>query len=443
MTEIKKQEKNKVFFDLTVPHVEIKEAESKVYKRNKNYFNVPGFRKGHVPKKIVEQFYGEGIFFEDALNEVLPKIYQDALKELELDVIDQPEIDLDEENFDRSKDLVVAVSVEVKPEVVLGEYKGLEIEAVPTEVSDEMIDNEIDKQRHLNARRINIDDRAAEEGDKVNIDFVGKVDGVAFDGGTAEDQELELGSGSFIPGFEEGIVGHEVGEAFDIEVSFPEDYHSKELKGKDAVFSITLNSIAVEELPEVDDEFIKDISEFDTVDEYKEDLKKQKAEEVEANAKNIRMDRVLEAAAANAKVDVPDVMVKNAIDEQIRNMDNNMRSQGIQLEQYLQMLGQSLDDFKDSMRPDAEREVLKSLVLEAIVAAEKFEVSDDELEAYAREMSERYFKGDEDKLEEMVKTMMESNKEVMTSDLERKKAVELLVDSAKEVEGLNKEEEEA
>lgn len=443
MTEIKKQEKNKVFFDLTVPHEEIKEAELKVYKRNKNYFNVPGFRKGHVPKKIVEQFYGEGIFFEDALNDVLPKIYQGALKELELDVIDQPEIDIDEENFDRSKDLVVAVSVEVKPEVVLGEYKGMEIEAVPTEVSDEMIDNEIDKQRHLNARRINIDDRAAEEGDKVNIDFEGKVDGVAFDGGTAEDQELELGSGSFIPGFEEGIVGHEVGDEFDIEVSFPEDYHSEELKGKDAVFSITLNSIAVEELPEVDDEFIKDISEFDTVDEYKEDLKKQKVEEVEANAKNIRMDRVLEAAAANAKVDVPDVMVRNAIDEQIRNMDNNMRSQGIQLEQYLQMLGQSLDDFKDSMRPDAEREVLKSLVLEAIVAEEKFEVTDDELEAYAREMSERYFKGDEDKLEEMIKTMMETNKEIMTSDLERKKAVELLVDSAKEVEGLNKEEEEA
>ncbi|WP_068454634.1 trigger factor [Aedoeadaptatus pacaensis] len=443
MTEIKKQEKNKVFFDLTVPHEEIKEAELKVYKRNKSYFNVPGFRKGHAPKKIVEQFYGDGIFFEDALNDVLPKIYQDALKELELDVIDQPEIDIDEENFDRSKDLVVAVSVEVKPEVVLGEYKGLEIEAVPTEVSDEMIDNEIDKQRHLNARRINIDDRAAKEGDKVNIDFEGKVDGVAFDGGTAEDQELELGSGSFIPGFEEGIVGHEVGEAFDIEVSFPEDYHSEELKGKDAVFSITLNSIAVEELPEVDDEFIKDISEFDTVDEYKEDLKKQKTEEVEANAKNIRMDRVLEAAAANAKVDVPDVMVRNAIDEQIRNMDNNMRSQGIQLEQYLQMLGQSLDDFKDSMRPDAEREVLKSLVLEAIVAEEKFEVTDDELEAYAREMSERYFKGDEDKLEEMIKTMMETNKEIMTSDLERKKAVELLVDSAKEVEGLNKEEEEA
>ena len=442
MTEIKKQEKNKVFFDLTVPHEEIKEAELKVYKRNKNYFNVPGFRKGHVPKKIVEQFYGEGIFFEDALNDVLPKIYQDALKELELDVIDQPEIDIDEENFDRSKDLVVAVSVEVKPEVVLGEYKGLEIEAVPTEVSDEMIDNEIDKQRHLNARRINIDDRAAEEGDKVNIDFEGKVDGVAFDGGTAEDQELELGSGSFIPGFEEGIVGHEVGDEFDIEVSFPEDYHSEELKGKDAVFSITLNSIAVEELPEVDDEFIKDISEFDTVDEYKEDLKKQKVEEVEANAKNIRMDRVLEAAAANAKVDVPDVMVRNAIDEQIRNMDNNMRSQGIQLEQYLQMLGQSLDDFKDSMRPDAEREVLKSLVLEAIVAAEKFEVTDDELEAYAREMSERYFKGDEDKQEEMIKTMMESNKDLMKSDLERKKAVELLVDNAKEVEGLNKDESE-
>ncbi|WP_215506818.1 trigger factor [Peptoniphilus sp. EMRHCC_23] len=442
MTEIKKQEKNKVYFDLTVPYAEIKEAESKVYKRNKNYFNVPGFRKGHAPKKIIEQFYGSGIFFEDALNEVLPKIYQDALEELKLEVIDQPEIDIDEENFDRSKDLIVEVSVEIKPEVVLGEYKGLEIEAVPDEVSDEMIDNEIDKQRHLNARHINIDDRAAEDGDKVNIDFEGKVDGVAFEGGSAEDQELELGSGSFIPGFEEAIVGHEIGETFDIDVKFPEDYFNEELKGKDAVFTITLNSIAVEELPEVDDEFIKDISEFDTVDEYKADLKKQKTEEVEANAKNIRMDRALEAAAANAKVDVPEVMVNNAIDEQIRNMDNNMRSQGLQLEQYLQMLGQSLDDFKNSMRPDAEKEVLKSLVLEAIVAAEKFEITDDEVEAYAREMSERYFKGDEDKQEEMVKTMMESNKDLMKSDLERKKAVELLVDNAKEVEGLNKDESE-
>ena len=442
MTEIKKQEKNKVYFDLTVPHEEIKEAESKIYKRNKNYFNVPGFRKGHAPKKIIEQFYGSGIFFEDALNEVLPKIYQDALEELELEVIDQPEIDIDEENFDRSKDLIVEVSVEIKPEVVLGDYKGLEIEAVPDEVSDEMIENEIDKQRHLNARHINIDDRAAEDGDKVNIDFEGKVDSVAFEGGSAEDQELELGSGSFIPGFEEGIVGHEIGETFDIDVKFPEDYFNEDLKGKDAVFTITLNSIAVEELPEVDDEFIKDISEFDTVDEYKADLKKQKTEEVEANAKNIRMDRALEAAAANAKVDVPEVMVNNAIDEQIRSMDNNMRSQGLQLEQYLQMLGQSLDDFKDSMRPDAEKEVLKSLVLEAIVEAEKFEISDDEVEAYAREMSERYFKGDEDKQEEMIKTMMESNKDLMKSDLERKKAVELLVDNAKEVEGLNKDESE-
>ena len=335
MTEIKKQEKNKVYFDLTVPHEEIKKAESNAYKRNKNYFNVPGFRKGRAPKKIIEQFYGSGIFFEDALNEVLPKIYQDALEELKLDVIDQPEIDFDEENFDRSKDLVVEVSVEVKPEVVLGDYKGLEIEAVPDEVSDEMIENEIDKQRHLNARHINIDDRTAEDGDKVNIDFEGKVDGEVFEGGSAEDQELELGSGSFIPGFEEAIVGHEIGETFDIDVKFPEDYFNEDLKGKDAVFTITLNSIAVEELPEVDDEFIKDISEFDTVEEYKADLLKQKTEEVEANAKNIRMDRALEAAAANAKVDVPEVMVNNAIDEQIRNMDNNMRSQGLQLEQYL------------------------------------------------------------------------------------------------------------
>lgn len=434
MTEIKKQEKNKVYFDLTVPHEEIKEAESKVYKRNKNYFNVPGFRKGHAPKKIIEQFYGSGIFFEDALNEVLPKIYQDALEELELEVIDQPEIDIDEENFDRSKDLIVEVSVEIKPEVVLGDYKGLEIEAVPDEVSDEMIENEIDKQRHLNARHINIDDRAAEDGDKVNIDFEGKVDGVAFEGGSAEDQELELGSGSFIPGFEEGIVGHEIGETFDIDVKFPEDYFNEDLKGKDAVFHITLNSIAKEELPEVDDEFIKDISEFDTVDEYKADIREKKTAEVEANAENLRINRVLEKVANNMEADVPEVMVNNAINEQVRNMDNNMRSQGIQLEQYLGMLGQTLDDFKESMRGDAEAEVRKQLALEAVIEAETFEVSEKEIEDYARETAALYFKGDEDKQEEMVKTMIEGNSDALKTDLERKKAVDFLVENAKEVE---------
>lgn len=435
MTEIKKQEKNKVYFDLIVPAEELREAETTIYKRNKNYFNVPGFRKGHAPKKIIEQFYGEGIFFEDALNEVLPKLYQDALEELKLDVIDQPEIDIDEENFDRKKDLTVEVSVEVKPEVSLGEYKGVEIEAVPTEVGEELIDNEIDKQRHLNARRINIDDRAAEEGDKVTIDFVGETDGETFEGGSAENQELELGSGSFIPGFEEGIVGHEIGETFDIDVTFPEDYFNEELKGKDAVFHITLNGISREELPELDDEFIKDISEFDTVEEYKEDVRKKKTEEVEANAKNLRINRVLEKVAENATVEVPEVMVEHAIDDQIRNMDNNMRTQGIQLEQYLGMLGQSLEDFRASMRDDAEREVLKSLVLEAVIAEEKFEITDEEVETYARETAERYFKGDEDKQEDMVKSMVEGNAELLKRDLERNKAVDFLVENAKEVEG--------
>ncbi|MDD7363634.1 MAG: trigger factor [Peptoniphilus sp.] len=442
MTEIKKQEKNKVYFDLTLPVEELREAEMKVYKRNKNYFNVPGFRKGHVPKKIIEQFYGDGIFLEDALNEVFPKHYDKAIEELELDVIDQPNVDIDEDEFDRKKDVVVHIDVEVKPEVKLGEYKGVEIEVVPTEVGEELIDNEIDKQRHLNARHINIDDRAAEEGDKVNIDFAGEVDGEAFEGGSAENQELELGSGSFIPGFEEAIVGHEIGETFDIDVTFPEDYFNDDLKGKDAVFHVTLNSIGKEELPEVDDEFVKDISEFDTVDEYKEDIRKKKTEEVEANANNIRTNRVLEKVADNAEVDVPEVMVDNAIEEQIRNMDNNMRSQGIQLEQYLGMLGQTLDDFKESMKGDAEREVRKSLALEAVIAEESFEVTDQELEDYARETAENYFKGDEDKVEEMVKTMVESNADLLKQDLERKKAIDFLVENAKEVEVENKEEDE-
>lgn len=434
MTEIKKQEKNKVYFDLTIPAEEIREAEMKIYKQNKNYFNVPGFRKGHAPKKIIEQFYGDGIFFEDALNEVLPKHYQDAIDELKLDVIDQPNVEIDDENFDRKKDITVSINVEVKPEVKLGEYKGVEIEAVPTEVDDELIDNEIDKQRHLNARRINIDDRAAEEGDKVNIDFKGEVDGVAFEGGSAENQELELGSGSFIPGFEEGVVDHEVGDEFDIDVTFPEDYFNEDLKGKDAVFHITLNSIAKEELPEVDDEFIKDISEFDTVDEYKADIREKKTAEVEANAENLRINRVLEKVANNMEADVPEVMVNNAINEQVRNMDNNMRSQGIQLEQYLGMLGQTLDDFKESMRGDAEAEVRKQLALEAVIEAETFEVSEKEIEDYARETAALYFKGDEDKQEEMVKTMIEGNSDALKTDLERKKAVDFLVENAKEVE---------
>lgn len=440
MTEIKKQEKNIVYFDLTIPAEEIKKAEMEVYKKNKGYFNVPGFRKGKAPKKIIENLYGEGIFFEDAINNVLPKMYEEAVEELKLDVIDQPNVDVEE--FNHGQDVVVNIDVQVKPEVKLGKYKGVEIEKVPTEVSDELIENEIEKERHLNARVINIDDRPAQDGDKVNIDFEGKVDGVAFDGGSAQDQELELGSGSFIPGFEEAIVGHSVGESFDINVTFPEDYFTEELQGKEAVFTITLHSISQEELPEVDDEFIKDISEFDTVEEYKEDLRKKKTEEVENNAKSIRSSRVLDKVVEGMEVDLPPVMVDNAIEEQIRNMDYNMRSQGIALDQYLNMLGQSMDDFKASMRPEAEKEVLRSLALEAIIAVEDFEVSDEEMEKEAREAAAKYFGADEEKQDEMVKTMLEGNTDLLRKDLVGRKAIDFLLENLKEVEVEDKKEEE-
>lgn len=439
MTEIRKQEKNIVYFDLTIPAEEIKKAEMEVYKKNKGYFNVPGFRKGKAPKKIIENMYGEGIFFEDAINEVLPKMYEEAVEELKLEVIEQPNVDIAE--FNRGDDVVVNIDVQVKPEVKLGNYKGVEIEEVPTEVSDELIDNELEKERHLNARVINIDDRPAKEGDKVNIDFAGKVDGEAFDGGTADDQELELGSGSFIPGFEEAIVGHNIGDTFDINVTFPEDYFTEELKGKEAVFTITLNSISQEELPELDDEFIKDISEFDTIEEYKEDLRKKKSEEIENNAKNIRTSRVLDKVVEGMEVDLPPVMVDNAIEEQIRNMDYNMRSQGIALDQYLQMLGQSLDEFKETMRPDAEQEVRRSLALDAVVEAEDFEVTDEEMEVEAKEAAAKYFGDDEEKQAEMVKTMLDGNTELLRSDLIRRKAIDFLVENAKEVEVEEKEEE--
>lgn len=432
MTEIKKQEKNIVYFDITIPAEDIKKAEMEVYKKNKAYFNVPGFRKGKAPKKIIENLYGEEIFFEDAINEVLPKMYEEAVEELKLDVIDQPNVDI--EDFNRGQDVVVNIDVQVKPEVKLGNYKGVEIEKVPTEVSDELIDNELEKERHLNARIINIDDRAAQEGDKVNIDFEGKVDGVAFEGGTAQDQELELGSGSFIPGFEEEIVGHKVGEVFDINVTFPEDYFTDELKGKEAIFTITLNTISQEELPELDDEFIKDISEFDTIEEFKEDLTKKKTEEVESNAKSLRTSRVLDKVVEGMEVELPEVMVDNAIEDQIRNMDYNMRSQGIALDQYLNMLGQSLEDFKSTMRPEAEKEVLRSLAIDAIVKEEDFQVTDEEMEEEAKEAAAKYFGADEEKQQEMVKTMLEGNTELLRNDLVRRKAIDFLLENLKEVE---------
>ena len=431
--EIKKKENNTVFFDIVLKREDINKAETEVYKKNKKHFQLPGFRKGHVPRQMIENMYGKDVFFEDAINELLPAEYEKAISELDLKVVDQPNIDIVEESIDKD-DLIVNVSVDVKPEVEIKDYEGIEIEDPTMEGTDELIDSEVENERAMNARIINVDDRAVEEGDTVNIDFKGSLDGEYFDGGTAESQDLKVGSNTFIPGFEEQLIGHEIGEEFDINVKFPEDYHQKDLAEKDAKFEIKINSISYEELPELDDEFVKDISEFDTLDEFKEDLRKKKEEEFKVNSKMEKERRAIDKIGEMVDTDIPEGMINAQIDDMIRNYDQTLRAQGISFEDYIKMVGQSLDEFKETMKPEAEKTVKNDLALEALVKSENVEVSDEEVEEEVNKVVEEYFKDDKDHMEKMREYMLNQNKEVVREDLKKRKAIDKLVEKVKFVE---------
>ena len=432
--EINKKENNTVFFDIVLKREDIKKAENEVYKKNKKQFQIPGFRKGHVPMKMIENMYGKDVFFEDAINELLPQEYEKAIKELDLKVVDQPNIDIDEESIEKGEDLVIKVSVDVRPEVEIKDYEGIEIEDPTIEVTDELIDSEVENQRAMNARIINVDDRAVEDGDTVNIDFKGSVDGEYFEGGEAESQDLKIGSNTFIPGFEEQLIGHEIGEEFDITVKFPEDYHQKDLAGKDAKFEIKLNGISYEELPELDDEFVKDISEFDTLDEFKADLRKKKEEEFATTSEMEKQRRAIDKIGEMIEADIPEGMINAQIDDMIRNYDQSLRAQGISFEDYIKMIGQSLDDFKNTMRPEAEKTVKNDLALEALVKDMNIEITDEEIEEEVNKVVEEYFKDDKDHMEKMREYMLNDNKDVVRDDLEKRKAIETLVEKAKFVE---------
>lgn len=439
MTEILKKEENKVTFNIVVPAEDVGKAEQDVYKKNRKYFSIPGFRKGKAPKKIIQNVYGKDIFFEDAINELLPALYDDAVKELELEVIAQPNVTIDE--FTRGEDVTVSIEVEVKPEVSLGEYKGLKIPAISEEVTEEMLENALDSELQKNARKINVDDRPAKEGDIVTIDFKGSVDGELFEGGTGEDHELELGSGTFIPGFEEQIVGKNIGDEFFVEVKFPEDYH-EHLAGKDAVFQVNLKGISYEELPELDDDFVMDVSDFDTVEEYKEDLKKKLAEDVKESAKATRENAVLHALTHVVDVKVPKVMVDAAVEDRVKSYDYNMRTQGMELATYLQMLGTSLSDFKEQLRDEAEEYVVTQLGLEEVIKLEDLEVTDDEIREEAEKVVEKYFSSDPEKAEEMIDVMLKSDSDRMRGELEIRKAIDFLIENAVETDDVEEEEEE-
>ncbi len=420
-----KKENNTVEFTITVPAEKFAQAVDAAFRKNVKKITVPGFRKGKAPRKLIEKTYGEGIFYDDAVDSLLPDAYEEAVKELSLEPVDMPKVDIKE--IGKDKDLVITASVTVKPEVTLGEYKGLKLEDIVHTVSDADVDEELKRRQERASRQVTVEDRAVKTGDTANINFEGFVDGVAFPGGKGENFDLVIGSGQFIPGFEEQIVGKAIGDEFEVNVTFPADYHSEDLKGKAAVFNTKVNSISVKELPALDDEFAKDVSEFDTLDELKADIKKKLTESADARAKQEKENAAIDKVVENMTVDVPECMIDARIESTIRENSARMAQQGITFEQYLGFMGTTVDQFKEQIRPNAALQVKGTLALEAIAKAENIEVSDEDVEAELKKMAEAYNM----ELEKVKEFMPEENIEGMKADLKISKALDLIVENAK------------
>ena len=431
--QVEKLEKNMAKLTIEVSADDFEAALEKAYQKNKSRITVPGFRKGKAPRKMIEKMYGAGMFYEDAANAAIPEAYAKAVDECGEEIVSQPEISVTQ--IEQGKPFIFTAEVALKPAVTLGEYKGLEVEKAEVAVSEEEVDKEVDKEREKNSRMIDIDDRAVENGDMIKLDFEGSVDGEAFAGGKGQDYPLTIGSGSFIPGFEEQLIGKKIGEETEVNVTFPEDYHAEELKGKAAVFKCKVNEIKVKELPEADDEFAKDVSEFDTLAEYRDNIRAKLLERKTAEAKRIKENRVVEKAVENASMEIPDAM----INEQVRRMTDDfarrMQSQGISMEQYMQFTGMTADQMLEQMKPEALKRIQNSLVLEAIAKAENIEISDERVDEEIAKMAEQY-KMEADKLKEM---MGEAEREQMKNDLAIQAAVDMIRDAAKEVEAVKEE----
>lgn len=422
---LEKKENNTVDFTITVSKETFGAAVDEAFKKNVKKISVPGFRKGKAPRKLIEKTYGEGIFFDEAVDSVLPAAYDDAVKELNLEPVDTPKIDIKE--IGKDKDLVVSASVTVKPEVKLGEYKGLKLDDIVHTVSDDDVDAELSKRQEKGARQVTVEDRAVQEKDTATIDFEGFIDGTAFAGGKGENFELVIGSGQFIPGFEEQIIGKSIGDEFDVNVTFPEDYHSEELKGRAAVFKTKVNAISYKELPELDDEFAKDVSEFDTLAELKEDIKKKLQESADARTKQEKENAAVDKVVENMTVDVPECMVNTRIESTIRENNARMAQQGISFEQYLGYMGTTLDQFKEQIKPNAELQVKGTLALEQIAKEENIEVSEADLEEQLKKMAEAYSM----ELEKVKEFMREEDLENIKADLKISKALDFIVENTK------------
>ncbi|MDD6484409.1 MAG: trigger factor [Clostridiales bacterium] len=417
-------EKNLVKLTFEVSAEDFDKAINQAYRKNAKKFNIPGFRKGKAPRAIVEKYYTEAVFYDDAINAVLPEAYEAAVKEAELDVVAKPEIDVEE--IKKGEPVVFTALVTTKPEVKLGEYKGIEVEKIDYTVTDEDVTKDLEASQKRNARLVSVDDRPVAEGDIAVIDFEGFVDGVAFDGGKGENYELEIGSGTFIPGFEEQLVGANIDDLVDVNVTFPEEYHAEELKGKEALFKVKVNEIKLRELPELDDDFASEISEFETMEEYKADLKKKLEAQAEEKAKTETENKVVDKAVENAEFELPDAMVEAQIDRLINDFAQRLQYQGMNLDMYMQYTGQTIESMREQFAEQAKKQLSGSLVLEAIAKAEGIEAGPEEIELNLVDMAKKY-NMELDKLKEL---LSEADMDGIAKDLVIQKTVTMLANNA-------------
>lgn len=423
--ELIKKEGNKVTLKIIVDNNKFEEAVTKAYNKTKGKYNIPGFRKGKAPKVVIETQYGKGVFYNDAIEMLFPEVYPTALDELNIDPIDRP--DLDVEEISKDNGLVMVVNVEVKPEFELGNYKGIEITKVDHNVTEEEVEATLQEMLNKNARLVSVEDRAIENGDTAVIDFEGFESGVAFEGGKGENYSLVIGSNTFIPGFEDQLVGKKAGEEVEVNVTFPVEYHAENLAGKAVVFNVKVNDVKVKELPNLDDEFAKDTSEFETLEELKSDVRSNLEKETEAKAKNEMRNSLVEKVSANTEVEIPTVMVEQQIDNMLMELNYQLQYQGLNLQQLLSMTGRDVAELREERKADAQKLVKSSLVLEAIAKAENIEVSEEEFTAELTKMASMYNMD----VEKIKSSLRENDIEDIKGQVKIRKTIDLLMDNAK------------
>lgn len=424
-TTVEKISSNKVKLSFDIDAAKFDEAMGKAYIKVRGQVAIPGFRKGHAPRKMIENMYGEGVFYDEAFELIFDEVYGPAIDENKLEVVDRPQVDI--QQIGTGKNLQFTCEVFVKPDVTLGKYKGVEVKKEHTLVTEDDVNAEIEKERNKQAAEVSVDDRAVAEGDTVNLDYSGSVDGVKFAGGTAEGQTLKIGSHTFIPGFEEQMIGMNIGEEKDLNVTFPTEYHAPDLAGKEAVFHVKVNSITETQLPALDDDFAKDISEFDTLDAYKADVRAKLEAQAAERDNNAFTNAVIEKVMANATVEIPDAMVERQIDSMVRNFEARLAQQGLKLADFMKYTGQDEKSFRNQYRDQAEKSVRANLVLEAVENVEKFEAAEEEIDAEI----EKFAKQIGQNVEDLKKNLTEGDREYFKADVIRDKAVKFLCDNAK------------